>query len=164
MLKEIMISRPQMITFFLRVLWLLVPLRIWWNSVLSSRLQLCHRSPGLEPVQCSWDRTGWLKGLQGGGGGEYSVGLSRYQWRKQSSTLMRGTETYGTGVRRIALEPLAPIPATKPGLLVKTGKSIPIKGCSADALCLLEIIINQKPTTFFMDLIVYHWIWTGDAF
>lgn len=108
-------------------------------------------------------RADWRDCREGGG---YAAGLSRYQWRKQSSVLMRDTEMCGTGVRRIALEPLAPIPATKPGSLVKTGKSIPIKGCGppSDALGFLEIIIHQKPTAFFMALIVYYWISTGDAF
>lgn len=69
---------------------------------------------------------GLTGGIAGRGGG-HAAGLSRYQWRKQSSALMRGTEMCGTGVRRMALEPLAPIPATQPGSPVKTGKSVPIK-------------------------------------
>lgn len=64
------------------------------------------------------------------------MGLSRYQWRKQSSALTRATETYGTEVRRIALEPLAPIPATKSGSLVKTGRSIRIKDSSQQSVLL----------------------------
>lgn len=64
----------------------------------------------------------------------------------------------------MALEPLAPIPATQPGSPVKTGKSVLIKVHLQTHSASQKSSFIKSQLYFFMASIVHDCIPTGDAF
>lgn len=139
-----------------------VPLRVWRSPVLSSLSQSCHWSLGLVPVQ--WP--GWLKGWRGREGAPWAP--IRHHQAEQSSALMRTAERYN-GLRRIAPEPRAPMPATKISRAAREEPEIPLRSKEQtlhSAVLSPKFLTSHhksKANSEFFPYLHYYWLSTGEA-
>lgn len=152
---------------------------IWWpfkrkwrgpfkSSVESSPFQSLPVLP-LKPGPCASPVDRLTEGMEGGGRALRKAPIRHHQ-AEQSSALMRTAERYN-GLRRIAPEPRAPMPATKKPAeqLVKNQKYTPSdqKNKTCTLLCYPPTFLTShhksKANSEFFPYLHYYWLSTGEA-